>query len=252
MTRNVKDREGTIRSALLTAGYGPIVNRTYRALSKYTDLRCVVFSKYIDPEPRWKKLKEYGLWYALLYFTSRILNIMSANADIGRHLPTEIATRVWESRQDQDDFIEWLQDLGVDLVIVCDIHHILTRDFLTGFRYIINIHPSLLPSYRGPHPIIWGLLDKNALFGITVHLIDEGIDTGDIICQREIRNPILPLSFAIEMKLAKVLPDLIKHTVEQIRANNFQTRKQGTGFYLPLPTLANRKIRKQKVSRSAS
>lgn len=248
---NAKQREVIIRSALLTTGSGPIVNSAYKALLQYTDLRGVIFSKNKKIAPRWKELNKYGVWYTLQYVTSRNLYIISGNTNMSRLLPTEIGVRMWESQQDQDDLIEWLKNLNIDLVIVCRFQYILTRDFFTTFRYCVNIHPSLLPSYRGPEPVIWGLLDKNSIFGITLHLIDEGIDTGDIICQREIEKPILPLSFIIEMKLAKVLPDLIKHTIEQIQADKLHTCKQEAGFYLSLPTLANRKIRKQKDCRTS-
>jgi len=155
---------------------------------------------------------------------------------------------MWKSKQDQDYIIKWLKELNIDVVYICDFPRILPKVFFTKFRHCINVHPSFLPSYRGPNPIIWGLFDKSSEFGITLHLIDEGIDTGDIICQRAIKKPILPLSIAVEMKLAKILPKLIKHTIEQIQSNNLHTRKQEGGFYLPFPTLANRKIRKQGIT----
>ena len=87
ITDNTKQHQGVIRSALLTAGSGPIVNYAYRALTQYTDLSAVVFSKYKAPESRWKKLKEYGVLYALQYFISKILNFLSGNKNINRLLP---------------------------------------------------------------------------------------------------------------------------------------------------------------------
>jgi len=237
-----------IRSALLTSGSGAVVNSTYKALKQYTDLCGIVFSKYEDPEPRWKKFKIYGFWYMLQYFLTKIINILTRNSNIKRLLSPNIVVKIWKSRKERKEIFNWLQNLNIDLILVSDIHYILPSDFFSKFRYCINIHPSPLPKYRGPNPIIWGLLDKSSEFGISLHLIDEGIDTGDIICQKTIRKPILPLYFVIEMKLAKLLPELIKHSVEEIQGGKLHARKQEEGFYLSFPTLANRKLRKQNIN----
>ena len=237
-----------IKSALLTTGSGPIVNSAYKSLRKYSDLRAIIFSKKKKAASRWKKFCEYGTWYSLQYFMSRVLNLVSGNMDIRRLLPPEIEVRIWKSKKNQDNLGKWLKNLNVYLILVCDFPHILPKEFFSKFKFCINIHPSLLPMYRGPNPIIWGLLDKSYAFGITLHLIDEGIDTGDIICKREIKKPLLPLSIMVEMKLAKVLPELIKRTIEQIQSANLHTEKQEGGFYVSFPTLLNRRIRKRKVA----
>ena len=247
---NAKQRKAVIRSALLTTGFGPIVKYVYKTLMQHTDLRVVVLSK--KASSRWKKLNVYGLWYTLQYLISRIIYSMTGSTNIRPILPAEIGVRIWKSRKDQDYMREWLKNLDINVVFVCDFPHILPKEFFTKFKYCINIHPSLLPNYRGPKPIIWGLLDKSSEFGITLQLIDEGIDTGDIICQRAIGNPILPLSILVEMKLAKILPELIKFTIGQMQLNNLHTRKQEGGFYLSFPTLANRRIRKQMDCRTSS
>ncbi len=233
-----------MRSALLTTGFGSIVKRAYKTLIQYTDLQGVVLQKKVTS--KWKKFKVYGMWFTLQYLISRIIYIITGNTNIRSLLPAETGVRIWKSKQDQDYIIEWLKNLNIDVVFICDFPLILPKEFFTKFSYCINIHPSLLPSYRGPNPIFWGLLDNSSEFGITLHLIDEGIDTGDIICQRAIRKPIFPLSIMVEMKLAKMLPKLIKHTIEQIQSDNLHTRKQEGGFYLSFPTLANRRIRKQR------
>jgi methionyl-tRNA formyltransferase len=233
-----------MRSALLTTGFGPIVKRTYEALLKHTDLRAVVFS--IKISSRWKKLKAYGLWYMLQYIITRMVYFLTGNAKILHQLQDQIATINWKSRKDHEFIKEWLNNFKIDVIFVCDFPHILPKEFFSKFRYCINIHPSLLPNYRGPKPIIWGLLDRISEFGITLQLIDEGIDTGDIICQKVIGKPILPFSVLVEMKLAQILPELIKHTFNQIESGKLHTQKQEGGFYLSFPTLANRRIKRQE------
>lgn len=235
-----------IRTALITAGTGPIVNSTYGAIASHSELCSIVLSNHRGRESNWVKLRKYGLWYAFQYLSSKILNhaygyslsqyVKSSNFDV----------LIWTDRDHEDMVSNFLQEQDITCVIVSDIPFILSQSFCKQFRYCINIHPSLLPDYRGPHPIMWGLLDKNPLFGITLHSIDQGIDTGDVICQREIGKPRIPLSFFVEMKLAKVLPELIDSTLTQIRSGNLQAREQEGGFYLPLPTLANRRKIKQR------
>lgn len=51
----------------------------------------------------------------------------------------------------------------------------------------INVHPSLLPKYRGPNPYFWVIKNQETLSGVTFHLIDEGYDTGAILAQEEIK-----------------------------------------------------------------
>ena len=52
---------------------------------------------------------------------------------------------------------------------------------------IINLHPSLLPKYRGPNPYFWTFYDDNEVSGSTVHFVDRGEDTGDIILQEKVK-----------------------------------------------------------------
>jgi len=61
---------------------------------------------------------------------------------------------------------------------------IIPEVLINSFHYgIINLHSSLLPKYRGPVPTMWGLLNGEKEFGLTLHYIDSGVDTGDIISQ---------------------------------------------------------------------
>jgi methionyl-tRNA formyltransferase len=66
----------------------------------------------------------------------------------------------------------------------------------------LNFHPSLLPRHRGTAPVIWAIVEGDAVTGLSVHHIDSGIDTGRLVCQRSL--PIHPLDtgFQLHMKLA--------------------------------------------------
>ena len=82
--------------------------------------------------------------------------------------------------------IEKIKALNADIGVVCSYDFKLSPEFLktTKMGYI-NCHPSLLPDYRGPMPYFHIINNKERMSGITLHLMDEDYDTGDIIYQKE-------------------------------------------------------------------
>lgn len=89
------------------------------------------------------------------------------------------------------EFIEWLSSFDADLFISMSFNQILKKEILKASKKgFINCHAGALPFYRGRNPLNWVLINGEKEFGITVHYIDEGIDTGDIILQKkyEIKN----------------------------------------------------------------
>ena len=83
--------------------------------------------------------------------------------------------------------LETLREVAPDLIIVGGFSKILKRDVIAIPRTAcVNIHPSLLPAYRGPNPVYWVVANGESKTGVTAHFIDEGIDSGDIIDQMEV------------------------------------------------------------------
>jgi len=82
---------------------------------------------------------------------------------------------------------DWLEGHGVELVVCAGYMHLLTPAFLDRFpERIVNVHPSLLPSFPGTNPIEDALSAGVAETGVTVHVVDDGIDTGPIIAQERV------------------------------------------------------------------
>jgi methionyl-tRNA formyltransferase len=70
------------------------------------------------------------------------------------------------------------------LIVVANFSQILRRPLLDLPPLgVINLHPSLLPKYRGPMPYYWVLQNREPTSGVTVHFVDENVDTGDIVAQ---------------------------------------------------------------------
>jgi len=89
------------------------------------------------------------------------------------------------------ELVQMLRDAEVDLVVLAGFMRVLKSPMLRAFpRRIINIHPSLLPKFPGLEAWKQALDGGETITGCTVHYVDEKIDHGDIIAQREV--PILP------------------------------------------------------------
>lgn len=91
----------------------------------------------------------------------------------------------------ESHLLQVLQEYRVDLVILAGYMRIIGEQLLVAFpQRIINLHPSLLPAFPGQHGIRDAFDAGVEVTGVTVHFIDEGIDTGPVIAQREV--PVLP------------------------------------------------------------
>ncbi|MGH2996497.1 MAG: phosphoribosylglycinamide formyltransferase, partial [Gaiellaceae bacterium] len=84
---------------------------------------------------------------------------------------------------------DWLAERGVELVVCAGYMHLLTPAFLERFP-AINVHPSLLPAFPGAHAVEEALAAGVEETGVTVHLVDDGVDTGPVIAQEAVR--VLP------------------------------------------------------------
>jgi phosphoribosylglycinamide formyltransferase-1 len=101
---------------------------------------------------------------------------------------------------------DWVESLRPDLIVLAGYMQLLSPAFVQRFRNrIVNIHPALLPSFPGLDAIGQALAAGVEKTGVTVHLVDEGVDTGPVIAQREVQ---VPPGIAREMLEAAV------HTVE--------------------------------------
>ena len=82
---------------------------------------------------------------------------------------------------------DWLEARGARLVVLAGYMHLLTPQFLERFpRRVVNVHPSLLPEFPGRTPIADALAAGASSTGVTVHLVDEGVDSGPILMQERV------------------------------------------------------------------
>jgi len=119
-----------------------------------------------------------------------ILEIARAFSVPNAYLPPgEFRTRLEPATE--MELVKILEDAGVELVILAGFMRVLKSPMLEAFpRRILNIHPSLLPRFPGLEAWKQALAAGEKVTGCTVHYVDEKIDHGDVIAQREV--PILP------------------------------------------------------------
>ncbi len=110
-----------------------------------------------------------------------------------------VATRVFArgdfpDRAARDGAIaDWLDEAGVELVVLAGYMAILDAAFIARFPdRIINVHPSLLPAFPGLAAVQQAVDYGVQVFGVTVHFVDEGVDTGAVILQRPVEVPGVP------------------------------------------------------------
>ena len=136
------------------------------------------------------------------------------------------------------DSIEWLKSLQPDYVASFYFNQWIGK----GVREVpakacINLHPSLLPNLRGPDPFFRALQRDLPTTGITLHMVDDGFDTGSILCQEE--RPIAPGSSALTFSLTQVRDgaQLLAHWIAGKKENS-RVEQAGEGDYTTFPAPA--------------
>jgi phosphoribosylglycinamide formyltransferase 1 len=106
----------------------------------------------------------------------------------------------------------WLEEHGIEVVVLAGYMHLLTKPFLDRFPdRIVNVHPSLLPAFPGMHAIEDALSANVKTTGVTIHLVDEGLDTGPILSQEELSlEPRETLEERIHAVEHRLLPTVVR------------------------------------------
>jgi phosphoribosylglycinamide formyltransferase-1 len=108
----------------------------------------------------------------------------------------EVATSVFPREEFEDRFArdvamgDWIEGLAPDLIALAGYMQLLSAEFVGRFRdRIVNVHPALLPRFPGLDAVGQALEAGVEVTGVTVHFVDEGVDTGPPILQREVPVP---------------------------------------------------------------
>ncbi len=132
-------------------------------------------------------------------------------------------------------FLEELKALGPDVIVVVAYGKIIPASILKLPPLgCINVHASLLPKYRGAAPIQRALINGEARTGVTTMLMDEGLDTGDILLQQEAEIRDEDTAYSLGIRLSWIGASLLCRTLKGLKDGSIHPRPQtGTPTYAP-------------------
>jgi phosphoribosylglycinamide formyltransferase 1 len=114
---------------------------------------------------------------------------------------------------------DWLTERGVELVVLAGYMQLLSTEFLERFRgRVINVHPALLPAFPGLRAVEQALAYGVKVFGVTVHFVDEGVDSGPVILQRAVELPDAESVAEVMERLQPIEHELLPEAVALIAA----------------------------------
>ncbi|MGZ6236857.1 MAG: methionyl-tRNA formyltransferase [Syntrophales bacterium] len=136
------------------------------------------------------------------------------------------------------EFTDYFSGVHPDLAVVAAFGQILPREILDIPEMgCINVHPSLLPKYRGAAPINWALIRGEEKTGVTIMLMDEGMDTGDILMQEETAIEPMETFGNLNDRLAVMGAKLLLATIEMVASGNSACRPQDASLATYAPRL---------------
>lgn len=120
-------------------------------------------------------------------------------------------------KKNGEEYIKIIEDLKPDCIVVAAYGKLLPKAVLDIPKYgCVNVHGSLLPKYRGAGPIQWAVLNDEEKTGITTMLMAEGLDTGDMLIQRETAIGENETAAELFDRLAEMGADVLAETLEKL------------------------------------
>jgi methionyl-tRNA formyltransferase len=156
--------------------------------------------------------------------------VKKAALDLGYDILQPLSVRTPE-------FYEKAAALSPDIFVVIAFGHILPkRVLLIPEKGAINLHASLLPKYRGPAPIQWAIINMEKETGVTAMLMNEGLDTGDILLSAKTEIYSKETSSSLHDRLSRIAGDLLIPTLSGMSTNSVKPVSQDNSLstYAPL------------------
>jgi methionyl-tRNA formyltransferase len=127
----------------------------------------------------------------------------------------------------EEALVEEIRRIQPDLFVVAAYGQILPKSLLSIPRYgAVNVHASLLPHYRGAAPIVWAILNGEKVTGVTTMMMDEGMDTGDILLQAEVSVGERETAESLNNRLAVLGAHLLQETLRGMKTGTLHPTPQ--------------------------
>ncbi len=201
-------------------------------------------------------IQHSGISYALmLFFVTSLFDVVSlfgrlkAVSTIARQNNIDLLTT---SDINRPECIHWLQEKKPDLIVSVFFNQIIGEEVtVVPTIAAINVHPSLLPDYRGVDPVFYMLLDKQQQGGFSVHYIAPDIDQGNIIRQQKVELSTTVL-FSGYCRLFSRSADTVISIITSLTSTDVGQQQPSTGRYDSWPTSALVKRFKREGNRLIS
>jgi len=130
-------------------------------------------------------------------------------------------------------FIEKIKELEADIAVVCSFNYKIPRVLLNAVKGgFINIHPSILPQYRGANPYSHVIINNEKQTGVTLHFMDDGFDTGDLIIQRKMEISPRETMGTLFNRLNIIGLELLMKVLTEFEADEIPRAKQAQGEFM--------------------
>ena len=133
--------------------------------------------------------------------------------------------RVKTSDINSVETVEYIRSLKPDIILSNNFNNILKKDIIDVPKIgVINVHPGLLPFYRGMLPHFWAMVNGDNKVGVTLHYVDEGVDTGSVISQQAFKVDKNESFYSVWKKTAHYNSNLLKKYFLKLREEKTYTR----------------------------
>lgn len=182
--------------------------------------------------------KKFGIYYV----------VTNPNKPAGRGLklsPSPVKVKANElgiptiepTKLTEPNFVQQIREIEPDLIVVIAFKILPKEVFTIPKIASFNAHPSLLPKYRGPAPINWQIINGETKTGITTFLLQEQVDTGNLILQREYEIPDGWTAGELHDFLAPKCAEIALETCEILLSGNFNPIKQNEALATKAPKI---------------
>ncbi|MBW8012884.1 MAG: hypothetical protein FVQ83_16830 [Chloroflexi bacterium] len=154
----------------------------------------------------------------------------------------EFEVPVLEVGELESEALSILRELSPDLIVTACFPRLLPQEWLETPRLgCLNIHPSLLPAYQGRYPLFWQFRAGEHDTGVTLHLMDTGVDTGDIVAQKGLTFPEGVTAWNADKLAAEAGAELLVDVLAKPKLSQ-QPQPSAGASYQGIPTEADRTI----------
>ena len=141
-------------------------------------------------------------------------------------------------RARDEEFVNELRKINPDVIVVVAFGQILSKEILDMPKYgCVNVHASLLPKYRGASPIQWAVIDGCEYSGVTTMMMNEGIETGDILLVEKVKLDSKETGGSLFDKLSGVGAALLVKTLDELEKGTVKPVKQNETEATPVKML---------------